>query len=169
MSARGLQLLNVAFGGTLYQDLQAQVPGAQLHRNATDYDRHYHDILIEPGSRLAALYPGLQHARVNSIHHQGIKDVAPEFQVEAWSIPDHIPEAITRKPGTRKSYIAATQWHPEFQFRNPDASALDDSVLLADFLAACQRAQYRPAMSHSPFQIRDRAARLLRRALLRRH
>jgi putative glutamine amidotransferase len=130
----------VAFGGTLYQDIETQVPGSQLHR-----------------------------ARVNSIHHQGIKDVAPEFDVEAWSIPDHIPEAIFRKPGTLKSYIAATQWHPEFQFRNPDTSTLDDSVLLRDFLAACSRARVSPAVSHSPFQIRNRAARLLRRALLRRH
>lgn len=165
---RGLQLLNVAFGGTLYQDIQAQVPGSQVHRNATDYDRHYHDIALVEGSRLGKLYPGVQRVRVNSIHHQGIKDVAAEFEVEAWSLPDHIPEAIRRKQGKdKRSYIAATQWHPEFQFRNPDASALDDSVLLQDFITACERARFWPARSHSPFQIRDRAARLLRRALLR--
>ena len=165
---RGLQLINVAFGGTLYQDIETQVPGSQLHRNPPEYDRHYHDIAIVPGSRLEALYPTLDRARVNSIHHQGIKDVAPEFDVEAWSLPDRIPEAIFRKPGTLKSYIAATQWHPEFQFRNPDTSTLDDSVLLRDFLAACSRARVSPAVSHSPFQLRNRAARLLRRALLRR-
>ena len=102
---------------------------------------------------------------MNSIHHQGIKQVAPGFVVEAWSIPDHIPEAICRhEPG--KSYIAATQWHPEFH--NPDSPIIDSSVLLGDFLTACTHAKYRPADSHSPFQIRDRAARMLRRALLRR-
>jgi putative glutamine amidotransferase len=91
--------------------------------------------------------------------------VAPEFAVEAWSVPDHIPEAIYRHaPG--KSYIAATQWHPEFH--NPDSPTIDSGVLLGDFLAACQRAKFQPAHGHSPFQIRDRAARLLRRALLRR-
>ena len=109
---RGLQLINVAFGGTLYQDIETQVPGSQLHRNPTEYDRHYHDIAIVPGSRLEALYPTLDRARVNSIHHQGIKDVAPEFDVEAWSLPDRIPEAIFRKPGTLKSYIAPRSGTP---------------------------------------------------------
>ncbi len=162
---RGLQLINVAFGGTLYQDILTQVPGAQMHRNATTYDRHQHDIHIVKGSRLAQLYPNTYMARVNSIHHQGIKDVAPGFEVEAWSVPDHIPEAIYRRaPG--QSYIAATQWHPEFH--HPDSPIIDSSVLLGDFLTACQRAKFQPAVGHSPFRIRDRAARLLRRALLRR-
>lgn len=161
---RGLQLINVAFGGTLYQDLATQVPGAQIHRNATTYDRHQHDIHIVEGSRLSQLYPGTRQARVNSIHHQGIKEVAPGFAVEAWSVPDHIPEAIYRHSGG-KSYIAATQWHPEFN--NPDSPIIDSNVLLHDFLSACAQAKQRPARSESPFQIRDRASRVLRRALLR--
>ena len=162
---RGLQLINVAFGGTLYQDIETQVPGAQQHRNPVTYDKHQHDIAIVPGSRLDKLYPNLPRARVNSIHHQGIKQVAPGFSIEAWSIPDRIPEAIHRASNS-KSYIAATQWHPEF--RDPEGRTLDDRVILEDFLSACERAQHRPALSHSPFQIRDRAARMLRRALLRR-
>ena len=161
---RGLQLINVAFGGTLYQDIETQVPGAQQHRNPITYDKHQHDIAIVPGSRLDRLYPNQPRARVNSIHHQGIKQVAPGFSIEAWSIPDRIPEAIHRA-ASGKSYIAATQWHPEF--RDPEGRTLDDRVLLEDFLNACERAQHRPALSHSPFQIRDRAARMLRRALLR--
>lgn len=161
---RGLQLINVAFGGTLYQDLLTQVPGAQVHRDAVTYDKHQHDIQIVPGSRLERLYPDMPVARVNSIHHQGIKDVAPGFAVEAWSLPDHIPEAIYRQDPS-KSFIAATQWHPEFD--DPDSPTIDSSVLLGDFLTACAHAKYRPAPSHSPFRIRDRAARLLRRALLR--
>jgi putative glutamine amidotransferase len=163
---RGLQLINVAFGGTLYQDILTQVPGAQAHRDATSYDQHQHDIAIVPGSRLARLYPGQTRARVNSIHHQGIKQIAPTFDVEAWSIPDHIPEAISRQPHAGKGYIAATQWHPEFG--SSKTPLLDDSVLLADFMRACTQARQRPLTGYSPFQIRDRAARLLRRALLRR-
>lgn len=162
---RGLQLINVAFGGTLYQDIETQVPGAQQHRNPITYDKHQHDIAIVPGSRLDKLYPNQPRARVNSIHHQGIKQVAPGFSIEAWSIPDRIPEAI-HCASNSKSYIAATQWHPEF--RDPEGRTLDDRVILEDFLSACERAQHRPALSHSPFQIRDRAARMLRRALLRR-
>ncbi len=163
---RGLQLINVAFGGTLYQDILTQVPGAQVHRNAHAYDRHQHDIRIQAHSRLAQLYPGVQTARVNSIHHQAIKDVAPGFAVEAWSLPDGIPEAICRHQPQR-SYIAATQWHPEFLI--PECPTLDSRPLLDDFLHACALAKKHPARSHSPFQIRDRAARLLRRALLRNH
>ena len=163
---RGLQLINVAFGGTLYQDIETQVPGAQVHRDAAAYDRHQHDIQVVPGSRLAQLYPGTVHARVNSIHHQGIKDLAPGFEVQAWSVPDHIPEAIWRSSkGPGESYIAATQWHPEFH--NADNPIIDSSVLLHDFLNACARAKHSPGHGHSPFQIRDRASRLLRRALLR--
>ncbi len=52
---RGLQLINVAFGGTLYQDILTQVPGAQVHRNAHAYDRHQHDIEVVDGSHLARL------------------------------------------------------------------------------------------------------------------
>ena len=135
---RGLQLINVAFGGTLYQDIETQVPGSQLHRNPTEYDRHYHDIAIVPGSRLEALYPTLDRARVNSIHHQGIKRVAPEFEVEALSEPDGVPEAIRLKPAPGRGYIAATQWHPEFHKQGSDT--LDDTAILQDFLAACVEA-----------------------------
>ena len=95
---RGLQLINVAFGGALYQDLQTQHPGALQHRNATTYDQHFHDIHIVPGTHLAQLYPGKPRVRVNSIHHQGIKRVAPDFIVEALSEPDGVPEAIRLQP-----------------------------------------------------------------------
>ncbi len=161
---RGLQLINVAFGGTLYQDIETQHPGAQQHRNAVTYDQHFHEIDMVPGTRLAAMYPQQQRVVVNSIHHQGIKNLAPGFDVEAWSYPDGVPEAIRRRPSRGKGYIAATQWHPEF--RAKDAVALDDTPILQDFLAACSLAKVRPAPGHSPFQIRDRASRLLRQALL---
>ena len=162
---RGLQLINVAFGGTLYQDIETQHPGAQLHRNPVTYDQHFHDIEIVPNTRLAKLYPGQGQVTVNSIHHQGIKQIAPGFDIEAWSYPDAVPEAIRRHPAQGRGYIAATQWHPEF--RAHDDSILEARPILDDFLAACQRAKSQPLAGHSPFQIRDRASRLLRRALLR--
>jgi putative glutamine amidotransferase len=65
---RGLQLLNVMFGGTLLQDIPTQRPGARAHREPGRYERHYHDIEIEPGSRLAALYPDVRRAVTNNIH-----------------------------------------------------------------------------------------------------
>ena len=135
---RGLQLLNVAFGGTLYQDITTQVPEAFVHRDAEIYDQNFHSIKLVPGSQLSALYPGVAQVRVNSIHHQAIKDLSPEFEAEAFSVTDGIIEAIRRKDRS-KSYIAATQWHPEFH--TPSADTLDDSAVLEDFLAAVRTAK----------------------------
>ena len=162
---RGLQLINVAFGGTLYQDIETQHPGAQPHRNPITYDQHFHEVELAPGTRLARLYPDQTRVLVNSIHHQGIKRLAPGFDIEAWSDPDGVPEAIRRNASAGGGYIAATQWHPEFDARS--GAILDPAPLLADFLAACRVAQTRPRPGASPLQVRDRAARLLRQALLR--
>lgn len=162
---RGLQLINVAFGGTLYQDIESQHghPLTLKHRDPVSYDQNFHEIEIVPGTRLAQLYPGLKTARVNSIHHQAVKDLAPGFQIEAWSLPDRVPEAI-RRTGSR-GYIAATQWHPEFH--KPGGDALDERAILMDFMGACVAAKARPRPKRSlPGQIRDRANRLLRQALL---
>ena len=76
--------------------------------------------------------------RVNSIHHQAIKDLAPEFEAEAFSVSDGIVEAIRRKDRS-KSYIAATQWHPEFH--KPGSDTIDDGAVLEDFLAAVAAAK----------------------------
>ncbi len=163
---RGLQLINVAFGGTLYQDIETQHEGALRHRDPVTYDLNFHEVDMVPGTRLAQIYPGVLRARVNSIHHQGIKRLAEGFEVEAWSAPDRVPEAIRRKPRPGRGYIAATQWHPEFH--RPGADTLDDSAILQDFMAAARAARVRPTPGSSPLHIRDRAARLLRQALLRR-
>jgi putative glutamine amidotransferase len=135
---RGLQLLNVAYGGTLYQDIQTQRPGALQHRDAVTYDGNFHTVDIQPGSRLTRLYPGVSRAKVNSIHHQAIKDLAPGFGVEAVSNEDGLIEAI-RRNDPAKSYVAAVQWHPEFH--QPDSDTLDDAALLADFLSAAMKAK----------------------------
>ena len=135
---RGLQLLNVAFGGTLYQDIQTQVPNALAHRDADSYDLNFHSVNFVQGSTLSSLYPGVERVRVNSIHHQAVKDLSPEFEAEAFSVSDGIVEAIRRKD-RRKSYIAALQWHPEFHV--PGSDTLDDSALLDDFLGAVAAAK----------------------------
>ena len=130
---RGLQLLNVAHGGTLYQDIATQLPDALLHRDASVYDLNFHTVEISAGSRLAQLYPGEHRVKVNSIHHQAIKQLAPGFEVEAVSDADGLIEAIRRRD-TGKPYQAAVQWHPEFHRAGSDT--LDDAALLEDFLAA---------------------------------
>ena len=135
---RGLQLLNVCFGGSLWQDIGTQRPDAVEHRIAGRYERHFHDIEFVPGSHLAGLYPGVPRATTNSIHHQGIKQLAPGFVVEARCPDDGMVEAIRRvEPGP---FVAGVQWHPEFH--GPEhPHTLDDGPILQDFLAACLRAR----------------------------
>jgi putative glutamine amidotransferase len=131
---RGLQLLNVMFGGTLLQDIATQRPASRAHRDTAVYEHHLHTLEILPGTRLAALYPGTATATVNSIHHQGIRDVAPEFTVEARCPDDGMVEAVRwRGPG----FVAAVQWHPEFHDRHGQLH-FDDTPLLQDFLAAAR-------------------------------
>lgn len=131
---RGLQLINVAFGGTLYQDIPTQRPDARMHINRAHYERNLHELEILPGTRLAEIFAGRPQGRVNSIHHQGIKDLAPKFTVEARCPDDGIIEAIRRQG---PNYVAAVQWHPEFHAPG-DATVLDDTPMLADFLHAAR-------------------------------
>jgi putative glutamine amidotransferase len=135
---RGLQLMNVAYGGTLYQDIATQVPDALTHRDATVYDHNFHTVDFVAGSRLSTLYPGQERVRVNSIHHQAIKDLAEGFEAEAVSNEDGLVEAI-RRVDRSKPYLAAVQWHPEFHL--PTDDFFDDTALLKDFLEAATAAK----------------------------
>jgi putative glutamine amidotransferase len=128
---RGAQVINVAQGGTLYQDIASQFPGALNHRNWDIYDQNSHATAIVPGSGLARLYPGLTLTKTNSVHHQAARELGRDLAVEAWSEPDRMVEAI-RWNGP--SYVFAVQWHPEFHDRR-DASFIDDTPILDDFLA----------------------------------
>ncbi len=130
---RGLQLLNVTYGGSLWQDLLTQNPGEVLkHVDTAHYEHNHHDLEILPGTRLAELYPGRTTARVNSIHHQGIKRLASDFTAEARSPADGVIEAIRYRGD---SYVAGVQWHPEFHSHGTVA-LFDDAPLLRDFLTA---------------------------------
>lgn len=133
---RGLQLINVAFGGTLVQDIGTQLPQALVHRDADLYDHNFHQVEILPKTRLDALLEGVKSYKINSVHHQAIKDLAPNFVVEARCPDDGMIEAI-RHCGP--SYVAAVQWHPEFH--HPELNTLDDTPLLEDFLAAARAAK----------------------------
>lgn len=132
---RGLQLINVAHGGTLYQDLSLHHPNSGGHHDPQAYDQHFHDISFVAGTALARLYTGIGQARVNSIHHQGIKKLGQDLVAEAVSVPDQVIEAI-RWQG--KSYVMGVQWHPEFH--DPDnAELLDGGPLLHEFLACAEK------------------------------
>ena len=132
---RGAQVINVAMGGTLYQDLPTQRPDALRHRMQALYEKNCHATSIVAGSGLARLYPGRTLVKTNSVHHQAVKDLGRELVVEAWSEPDRIVEAL-RWAGP--SYLFAVQWHPEFH-PHDDRTFIDDTPLLDDFLAAATR------------------------------
>jgi len=127
---RGLQVLNVAFGGTLWQDLPTQCPSDVHHISDGLYEKNHHALTLTPGGWLHSLYPDKSEFMVNSIHHQGIKTLARSFDIEALCPGDGRIEAIRSRQG---SFVAGVQWHPEFAL--PDvASSFDDQPMLDSFL-----------------------------------
>ena len=132
---RGAQLINVAFGGTLFQDIPHQIPGALTHHSNEAYDKNTHAITIEPESALAKLYPDVRGAQVNSIHHQSIKTLGKDLVAEAYSEPDRGIEAVRR---LGRCYVFGVQWHPEFMHPGDD-TALDPTPTLDEFLAAVRK------------------------------
>jgi putative glutamine amidotransferase len=132
---RGAQIINVAMGGTLYQDINTLVPDTFEHRSEKNYDANIHAIKIEPGTVLAKLYPGIEIARINSIHHQAVKALGRDLKIEARSDPDQMVEAIR---WTGKGYVFGVQWHPEFM-QPGDDSVLSPVPILDDFLSAVRK------------------------------
>jgi putative glutamine amidotransferase len=126
---RGIQMMNVYYGGTLYQDIPTQAPSDVAHSMAPPHHRTCHSCIIEPGTPLHAL-TGQNIIGVNSHHHQAIKDVAPGFAVMG-RCEDGIIEAIWN-PG--KKFCWAVQWHPERIWDIEDSNAL----LFKSLMNACK-------------------------------
>lgn len=124
---RGLQLMNVFFGGTLYQDTKTQRPDSNIHRDAEIYDHLHHEIILKNGSFLSEIYKGETLNQVNSIHHQSIKDLGKDLEIVASSAIDNVAEAIEYKKATAGK-IFAVQWHPEF------SNTLKEVVIDAEIL-----------------------------------
>ncbi|MGE5141425.1 MAG: gamma-glutamyl-gamma-aminobutyrate hydrolase family protein [Rudaea sp.] len=118
---RGIQMLNVAAGGTLYQDIGHDVAGSLRHEHATGepFNRIAHAVDLDPGSRLAGIL-GTAVLDVNSLHHQSVKHLAPGLKVVGRS-PDGIVEAVE---GTSGRFVAAVQFHPEWMLED-DTRMLD--------------------------------------------
>jgi putative glutamine amidotransferase len=110
----GAQVLNVALGGSLYQDLAAQVPKAYKHTGSPE---PAHTVDIVPGSRLAAIMQ-MAESRVNSLHHQAIKVPGQGLRVSA-SARDGVIEAVEMP---ERPFVIGVQWHPEQLFTR-DAAA----------------------------------------------
>jgi putative glutamine amidotransferase len=110
---RGIQLINVACGGSLYQHVPDQLPQAIKHDcfpAATNFTRDYlaHLVRVDPSSRLGELMGGPE-VLVNSMHHQGIKTLAAGLRPSAHA-PDGLIEGVEGRNG---QYLVAVQWHPE--------------------------------------------------------
>jgi putative glutamine amidotransferase len=127
---RGIQVLNVALGGSLYQDIGDQVPGVGRHAWHAGFPRDHlpHEVAIDSGSRLASVV-GATSLPVNSLHHQAIKGVAPGLTVVALA-PDGIIEAAQVEG---HPFALSVQWHPE-ELTGSDASA---RRLFAALVRAC--------------------------------
>lgn len=141
---RGLQVLNVACGGTLWQDIEAQLPGAAKH----DYfptagfarDFHAHPVALAPWSRLRAIYDADTIA-VNSMHHQAIQTLGEGLLASAHS-PDGLIEAA-EIPGD--SWVLGVQWHPEmFEETDPKTRALFQGFIDAAIAFAGRRETVAP-------------------------
>lgn len=134
---RGCQLINVAFGGTLYQDIASDVPEAKPHVNDL-YDSHRHTIQFPPGSSLASLFAGQTAPLVNSIHHQAVRDLGRDLMIEAISEGDNIVEAVRH---TKSRFVMGLQWHPEFH-RAGGSELLDCTPILDNFLRAARETRF---------------------------
>ena len=131
---RGFQEMNVAFGGTLWQKLH-EVPGHFDHRedNEEALEVQYgpaHEVILEPGGLLREL-AGTDRVQVNSLHGQGVRQLAPGLLVEARA-PDGVIEAFRVERAPR--FALALQWHPEWRVMDNPLSA----ALFRAFGAACR-------------------------------
>lgn len=134
---RGAQLINVGLGGSLYQDIETQIPKSLNHRNWEIYDQNFHEIRFENNSLLTELYPSnvMRTAKVNTVHHQSIKKLGRDLKIEATSPVDNVVEAIKY---TGDTFVYAVQWHPEFQDPK-DSNLLDGKPILREFLKTCRK------------------------------
>lgn len=118
----GMQILNIRRGGSVFQDIESQIPGALKHEQGVPLERNSHALEIEGGSLLANLgggggggLNGLKNGvRVNSHHHQSIKEIGENLRATAWA-KDGVVECIEDTRPER--FVLGVQWHPELSWR----------------------------------------------------
>jgi putative glutamine amidotransferase len=128
---RGIQVLNVAAGGTLHQDIRAQAPTANQHSYRLEdspWDHPTQTVTLTEGSRLAQIFAA-RTLRTNSFHHQAVRDAAPGFAVTGYAT-DGIIEGIE---AVAHPFAVGVQWHPEGMYETDAASRR----LFAAFIEAC--------------------------------
>jgi putative glutamine amidotransferase len=113
---RGIQVLNVATGGTLIQDLPSALTGGERHDRPEPRDRRVHEIEAKPGTRLRQIL-GEDTMSVNSFHHQAVGRLGDGLVASARCPEDDVIEGI-EQPGRR--FVVGVQWHPETFWSAPD-------------------------------------------------
>jgi len=132
---RGLQLLNVYFGGTLIADIATARPEAIAHFKPDLYDGYTHEIEIQEGGVLGFIFgPEHKTSNVVSIHHQAVDVLGANLHVEALSKTDGIIEAFSHKGD---AFVLGVQWHPEFHYSHP-ASALPSREIIVALIEAAR-------------------------------
>lgn len=128
---RGIQVMNVAMGGTLYQDIHSQIKDSELIKHSQNAPKWYptHDVLINRGSKIWESFKK-DLISVNSFHHQAIKDIAPGFVVTSRS-PDGIAESIEYDGHI---FAVGVQWHPELMWQQDNTFL----KLFEDFVNCCK-------------------------------
>ena len=128
---RGMQVLNVAMGGTLIQDIPSQVTGALQHSVPQPRVQIAHEVWVSKGSKLSSLLADHMEdgetCHVNSRHHQSVKDAAQGFEVTATS-PDGVVEAMEKNDA---AFCVAVQWHPENFWRTGEFRELFEGLVKA--------------------------------------
>jgi putative glutamine amidotransferase len=126
---RGIQILNVAFGGDIYQDLVSQTDSTVAHVQKTLGDRTWHTVDVAPGTRLADIV-GAGPLEVNSFHHQACRSVGERLIVSSQTVSDGLIESIEDPDA---SFCIAVQWHPEIsaQVGDPASQAVFEAFVRA--------------------------------------
>ena len=121
----GMQLMNVAAGGSLIQDIESHLETEIRHESLPE-DRGRHDVIIEKGTKLASILPEVE-LNVNSSHHQAVKDAGAGLRITAHA-PDGIVEGLE---DPRHPFYVGVQWHPEDMVGEASADALFGALIAA--------------------------------------
>lgn len=132
---RGMQVLNVYFGGTLYQDLPSQWPDVGSHLQDAPWGEHHHNVRCEDDSILHGILGECRPLEINSFHHQAVKDLAPNLRCTALA-EDGLIEGIE---ALDHDWVVGVQWHPERQ--EAEAPDMDPNIQVLSAFADQARAR----------------------------
>lgn len=130
---RGAQVVNIALGGDIYQDIAKQIDHQTYqHHQKAPYNQGSHYVDIAEASMLQTIFQGQQHVLVNSYHHQAVRKLAPQLKLTA-KAGDGVAEAVESKDS---NLILAVQWHPELMYKENAA----EYAIFEDFIKRVKEA-----------------------------